>query len=660
MPPKERWVVRDFSDLDIMADELKKLKNLRRNKLSAFTRKQKHLQSLVDGQSDKDKLVEVLAELKEALKVLEEAHDNYSAVVDESILDEEGDYLEVPTNLLNGLDLAVSEKVKELDSSIEKAAEIEKLESLKLKVKNGMENFGKPSNLLSQLSSDKKISANDMKKEIEKVESSYATLLQDKMELLNIRDSGDLQSLVEQFENTVVAEVARCKLVSLEYIKENAEVAPSMVEDSTRPSSSSYSSTKRETVMLPHFSGDEKTSYLKYPVWKSQWDEHIKEYEVRYRSTMLMNHLDEKAQQQIVGLETNYEAAMNQLDTYFGDPKKIIRACLEEIRTQPQINPFDYKGLVQFKKCLINNHARLKASGLEHEMSNSATMGVLLKKFPIQEAVDYQKYLSEQEKADQCRPFPFFIKWLEKAGASWELLAASGTGIKGKSGSQQVHHTFYGEEDDGSTNKNKRVCFKCGQEGHIRKDCTKKDIKSTGGGKGQNASPARRAPRSPPKHRKHHCAYHKDTPDRYCVTWSCPSVKYTPYSDRVKLLKENLDCETCAGDCPKNNCLAKTKRVCGGGKEGRGCGTNHIGHELWCPNAKLCFTVSQETVLRSADENEDAVLLQVMKIPSIDGSAPFETALWDTACTGLFVRSEHAQQKGFSSKVPFCSQRGLL
>ena len=35
--------------------------------------------------------------------------------------------------------------------------------------------------------------------------------------------------------------------------------------------SPTFSSTKRETVMLPKFSGDEKSAFLQYPVWKKQW-----------------------------------------------------------------------------------------------------------------------------------------------------------------------------------------------------------------------------------------------------------------------------------------------------------------------------------------------------------------------------------------------------
>ena len=45
---------------------------------------------------------------------------------------------------------------------------------------------------------------------------------------------------------------------------------------------------------------------------------------------------------------------------------------------------------------------------------------------------------------------------------------------------------------------------------------------------------------------------------------------------------------------------------------------------------------------------EEPVLLQVMKIPNAKAaSAPYELVLWDQACTGIFVRNEHARLMGF-------------
>ena len=77
-----------------MADEIKKTKNIRRNKLSAFTRKHRNVQSLVDNGSDVEKLGEVLKELKLVFRDYESAHDNYSAVAEDADLEEEGDYLD--------------------------------------------------------------------------------------------------------------------------------------------------------------------------------------------------------------------------------------------------------------------------------------------------------------------------------------------------------------------------------------------------------------------------------------------------------------------------------------------------------------------------------------------------------------------------------------
>ena len=128
---------------------------------------------------------------------------------------------------------------------------------------------------------------------------------------------------------------------------------------------------------------------------------------------MLINHLDEKAQLQIVGLEIDYNAAIKQLDGYYVDEKKIVRACLDEIRGHSQVAADDYKALVAYIKSLINNHARLKASDLEQKMSNTAAMGAIIRKLPIQKAVEWQKFLSKKPKADQNKPFPSFLNWLE-------------------------------------------------------------------------------------------------------------------------------------------------------------------------------------------------------------------------------------------------------
>ena len=46
---------------------------------------------------------------------------------------------------------------------------------------------------------------------------------------------------------------------------------------------------------------------------------------------MLIKHPDNKTQEQIMGLKNDYTAAAAQLNKYYRDTKKMVKACMEEI-----------------------------------------------------------------------------------------------------------------------------------------------------------------------------------------------------------------------------------------------------------------------------------------------------------------------------------------
>ena len=446
MPVEEQWIT--AKDMEAA---VKKAKTNRKNKLASFTRLQKRLQNLIDGGSEEDVLRQSYTDLDEAYKNVEKAHEELCLVVEEDHEDAADSYMDGPSDSLSKMQLLVNKTVADKKAKTEAdshaADKRTQYDSLLATFKSEIQNFGKPSASLTRLSAAKTISYTDMRNELQKIESNMRKLQETKAKVVSMDPTADITEVIEQFNSIVTDEVDRCKCIALEYVKDAPSMESSAVTGGGTARTAGFSTTKRETVMLPKFSGEEKTAFLKYPVWRQQWDSHIQEYEHKYRATMLLNHLDAKALEQIIGLETDYDKAVEQLDKYYNDAKKIIKACLDEIRAHAVVAAFDYKALVSYKKCLTNNYTRLKAAGLDHEMSNTAALGVLVRKLPIQEAVKWQEYLAEQDKSKQTKPFPSFMEWLEKAGSSWELLAALGTGAKTKPGNAQVHHSLYAEEN---------------------------------------------------------------------------------------------------------------------------------------------------------------------------------------------------------------------
>ena len=99
--------------------------------------------------------------------------------------------------------------------------------------------------------------------------------------------------------------------------------------------------------------------------------------------------------------------------------------------------------------------------------------------------------------------------------------------------------------------------------------------------------------RKVPNVKKVWCAYHKDDPTKGCWSNSCADLKkLADVQKRIQILKENGDCIHGCGDHKPSDCYKK-KRTCGDGKEGRGCSKAHKIHELFCADAKLCFSVQE-------------------------------------------------------------------
>lgn len=311
-----------------MVDEVRKANVVRTSKQGAFTRKKNHLVQLLEGAAQSNKLNAAYKDLSDSFKILEQAHEDFMLVVDEAEMETEASYLDESAKMLSEFDLRVSKAIEnqaKVASDLEeqkkrdddKAAKEREYDVALAVFKTNITGFGKPSTHLTRLSEEKTISFEDMRQEVAKLELSYEKLVGEKVVLINLNPAADLSAEMEQFNILVVQEVEQCKSTGLAYVKDAPPVTTTTAATispgggSTR--ASTFSTTKRETVMLPQFSGDEKSAFLQYPVWKKQWLSHISEYEMKYRATMLLNHLDVKAKEHIIGYENKYDKAMEKL-----------------------------------------------------------------------------------------------------------------------------------------------------------------------------------------------------------------------------------------------------------------------------------------------------------------------------------------------------------
>ena len=77
--------------------------------------------------------------------------------------------------------------------------------------------------------------------------------------------------------------------------------------------------------------------FPKFPVWIERWEKLISQYNEVWRPSILLNHLDDAAQEKFVGCESNYLEAMKRPKKFYGDPQKVVACVTQEVLTPKDI-----------------------------------------------------------------------------------------------------------------------------------------------------------------------------------------------------------------------------------------------------------------------------------------------------------------------------------
>ena len=639
-----------------MADEEKQK---RWRTLGKFTRIYNALIKLLDQAGSSRAIVDLQFEsLKTVWCDLEDAHDAYlmkTASLDEDVA--EGGYLDEPGERYANALVLYSAFLTNQDDALKKQNELkveadrqyeedkrkreaqeskaeeklkvteelkEKFRSLKLQVATDAESFKK---IAVSLRDSLKDASDQVKRdEWAKLELEFQSVKEKLRQLVSADQSVDAVDSEES--KTAFGEVEGT------FTDFQNWVLPQLKDPTTTSggSSSSISSAKKEAVRLPKFEGAEKSSpFLHFPTWKSQWEKMIEEYPLKWRSQVLLEHLDETAKSKFIGFETDYDEAMKRLVSFYGDRLKVVAAVQRQMGATRQIVQGDYEGLLQFSVLIENSYTRLKNIDAEHELSNSQSMVAILKKFPRDVTERWSEHLSVKTADEKLRPFPVFVEWLRSRKETWDLMVAT----EGKKTKKDGGGNFFGE-----TEKKDRTCFSCGEVGHISRHCPKKS--SGGGGSGAQKGDKKKERRKP-KVKRFWCAYHKGDPSSSCFSDTCKELKLIDPQQRVKMLTDNNDCTHCCGDHKPADCSRKD-RVCGGRKDDRGCTKSHNTHELFCVAAKV-FSISV-SVNNNSTSSATGVFLLIMQVRGRKKSLS-ASVFWDLGSTSNFVKEDYAVRAGF-------------
>ena len=528
-------------------------KKLRASAKGKFTRQEKHLTELLDDvNSAKVIVTPQFDKFVDCWNKLEDAQDAFIAVTEINV-EEDADgikYLDDISARYRALVKRYAEFLKKANTSDQE--ELQKIEEsaraseetsrkqIETEKRSAEEEFQKQQRDANFLS---------IKAELETSIDSFKTLTAGlKDSVTNSSDSLKRQELGKVDNEFTSLKGQLAKLAGVDSTKDISEIKKKFVDDAESTfldfhkavakdikdtvtsggSSASDKSTKKEVVKLPKFVGDESSSpspFLTFPIWLKQWKGMITDYDEKYRDRMLCDHIDATACSKFVGFESDYEEAMKRLEQFYGDSSKVVKCVMTEVKSQDSIADEDYSSLVEYSNTLEHNYNRLTSMSLQHEMSNTSVMSVIVRRFPKLIEERWHEHILDKSDAEKAQPFPVFIQWLSRQKLKWACMVSS------ELSATMEESLYVGDHRSGGG----KECYGCGEAGHIQRNCPKKQKDRGGNSK----------PRQPPKVKQFWCALHKDLKSRKCFSNACVELrKMTDIARRISLIRRTRTVST--------------------------------------------------------------------------------------------------------------------
>ena len=190
------------------------------------------------------------------------------------------------------------------------------------------------------------------------------------------------------------------------------------------------------------------------------------------RAHVLRCNLQGEALKLVESCDDDYDEMIGRLKQEFGDPRKVTEVILSSLRVKP-LKDDNTKGFIEYVDLLEKADEKLRKLGLLHEISNSQVLGDIERRLPPKVRNEWAKLICEKEGSDLSQPYQFLISFLKDQRKQVKYLTSI---IRAPPPSTTASSSFHFQGlqmEDGGEKKGKEhiICYNCGNEGHVAKNC---------------------------------------------------------------------------------------------------------------------------------------------------------------------------------------------
>ena len=395
---------------------------------------------------------------------------------------------------------------------------------------------------------------------------------------------------------------------------------------------------KMKALQSPHFTGNIRD----YPKFKDDFGR-LMQRTYGKDCYVLRSCLSGEAADVVKGIDHDFDEMFKRLDNAFGDPRKLVDACIADVKNFKVLNDGDNKGFITMVEKVEHCFLDLKKMGLEREMNSTSMVSYIERVLPDRQKREWVLY-SEKHKNDKDL-FMLLMDFLLREKRVLEYMDADIRSSKAsaKGACNSTAGQIIPEKEDS-------VCLAISKltedQSEMRVTLSSLAAAIANLNKSESSNDSRYANSMGQKCFVHESGTH--------TTAECFEFQKMNITDRIELLKKKGICFICL----KGRHISKTcfsKKACGIMVDDQSC------HKYHHPLLHEAFKEGKITSVSHFKNPSSSYACQrvLLMINKVHSNGHFLTTLWDPGSDITMITFAAAQRLGLRGKDILLTVTGI-